>query len=114
MFKKILIVGCGLIGSSILRATIKKKISKKIYILERSKNHIDRIIVQEIDDLFKKQEIITALIKVPNSDLKNCIELDKVKFPELTERVENIEQKIYSLRSKLDSPHSGDLTPICN
>ena len=36
MFKKILIVGCGLIGSSILRATIKKKISKKIFILEKS------------------------------------------------------------------------------
>ena len=29
MFKKILIVGCGLIGSSILRATIKKKYQKK-------------------------------------------------------------------------------------
>ncbi len=43
MFKKILIVGCGLIGSSILRAAIKKKISKKIYILERSKNHIKQI-----------------------------------------------------------------------
>ena len=32
MFKKILIVGCGLIGSSILRATIKKKnIKKNLY-----------------------------------------------------------------------------------
>ena len=43
MFKKILIVGCGLIGSSILRATIKKKISKKIFILEKSKKHIKQI-----------------------------------------------------------------------
>ncbi len=43
MFKKILIVGCGLIGSSILRASIKKKISKKIYILEKSKIHIKQI-----------------------------------------------------------------------
>ena len=29
MFKKILIVGCGLIGSSILRAAVKKKYRKK-------------------------------------------------------------------------------------
>ena len=43
MFKKILIVGCGLIGSSILRAAIKKKISKKIFILEKSKKHINQI-----------------------------------------------------------------------
>ena len=43
MFKKILIIGCGLIGSSILRATIKKKISKKIFILEKSKKHINQI-----------------------------------------------------------------------
>ena len=43
MFKKILIVGCGLIGSSILRASIKKKISKKIYVLEKSKIHIKQI-----------------------------------------------------------------------
>ncbi len=59
MFKKILIVGCGLIGSSILRATIKKKISKKIYILERSKNHIKQIkrlgLNCEILKDFKKQ-----------------------------------------------------------
>tara|TARA_A100001015_G_scaffold8484_1_gene10398 strand:+ start:912 stop:1811 length:900 start_codon:yes stop_codon:yes gene_type:complete len=43
MFKKILIVGCGLIGSSILRVIIKKKISKKIYILEKSKKNISKI-----------------------------------------------------------------------
>ena len=43
MFKKILIVGCGLIGSSILRAIIEKKISKKIYILEKSKKNISKI-----------------------------------------------------------------------
>ena len=37
MFNKILIIGCGLIGSSILRASLNKKISKKIYIYEISK-----------------------------------------------------------------------------
>ena len=43
MFNKILIIGCGLIGSSILRAIIDKKISKKIYILEKSKKNISKI-----------------------------------------------------------------------
>jgi prephenate dehydrogenase/cyclohexadieny/prephenate dehydrogenase len=40
---KILIIGCGLIGSSILRAVYKKKIAKKIFILEKSKNNISKI-----------------------------------------------------------------------
>ena len=37
MMKNILIVGCGLIGSSVLRAVYSKKISKNIYIYEKSK-----------------------------------------------------------------------------
>ena len=43
MFNKILIVGCGLIGSSVLRASINKKISKKIFIYEISKKNISKI-----------------------------------------------------------------------
>ena len=43
MFKKILIIGCGLIGSSILRAIKYKKLSKKTFILERSKKNISKI-----------------------------------------------------------------------
>ena len=38
--KNILIVGCGLIGSSVLRAVHSKKISKNIYVYERSKKNI--------------------------------------------------------------------------
>jgi len=38
--KNILIVGCGLIGSSILRAIHFKKLSKNIYIYEKSKKNI--------------------------------------------------------------------------
>ncbi len=36
MFNKLLIVGCGLIGSSILRASIKKKIAQKYFVYEKS------------------------------------------------------------------------------
>ena len=43
MFKKFLIIGCGLIGSSILRGSINKKISKKILIYEKSKKNISKI-----------------------------------------------------------------------
>ena len=43
MFKKILIVGCGLIGSSVLRDSFNKKICKKIFVYEKSKKHISKI-----------------------------------------------------------------------
>ena len=32
MFNKILIIGCGLIGSSILRAVYSRRLSKKIFV----------------------------------------------------------------------------------
>ena len=40
MMKNILIIGCGLIGSSVLRAAHSQKISKNIYIYEKSKKNI--------------------------------------------------------------------------
>ena len=43
MFSNILIVGCGLIGSSILRGSLSKKISKNIYVFEKSKKNISLI-----------------------------------------------------------------------
>ena len=38
--KKILIIGCGLLGSSLLRKIHKKKLAKKIFIYEKSKKNI--------------------------------------------------------------------------
>ena len=38
--KNILIIGCGLIGSSVLRAAHAKKVSKNIYVYEQSKKNI--------------------------------------------------------------------------
>ena len=43
MMKSILIIGCGLIGSSVLRAVHSKKLSKNIYIYEKSKKNISVI-----------------------------------------------------------------------
>ena len=41
--KNILIIGCGLLGSSLLRRIHKKKLAKKIFIYEKSKLSINKI-----------------------------------------------------------------------
>ena len=38
MFNKICVLGCGLIGSSLLRAIVKKKVSKDISAFDKSKD----------------------------------------------------------------------------
>ena len=63
--KNILIIGCGLLGSSLLRQINKKKIAKKIFIYEKSKSNIKKI---------KKLKLSGKIIKslkegVVNSDL---------------------------------------------
>ena len=56
--KNILIIGCGLIGSSLLRAIADKKIAKKIFIHEKSKSNILKIkklkLPCEVTNDFKK------------------------------------------------------------
>ena len=39
MINNLLIVGCGLIGSSILKKVYKKRIAKKIFVYEKSKQN---------------------------------------------------------------------------
>jgi len=41
--KNILIIGCGLLGSSLLRRIHKKKVAKKIFIYEKSKKNLLKI-----------------------------------------------------------------------
>ena len=41
--KNILIIGCGLLGSSLVRRILKKKITKKIFVYEKSKKNILKI-----------------------------------------------------------------------
>ncbi len=43
MFHNILIIGCGLIGSSVLRGSFVRKISKNIFVYEKSKKNISLI-----------------------------------------------------------------------
>ena len=63
--KKILIIGCGLLGSSLLRRIAKKKIAKKIFVYEKSKMNIAKI------KKLKLPGIIVKSLKdgVINSDL---------------------------------------------
>ncbi len=56
MFNNILIVGCGLIGSSILRASLNKKDSKNFFVYEKSKKNI-----REIKKINKKIIILKKL-----------------------------------------------------
>jgi cyclohexadieny/prephenate dehydrogenase len=66
--KNILIIGCGLIGSSLLRAITKKNISKKIFVYEKSKANILKI---------KKLKLPCVL----TSDFKNIVpKLDLIIF----------------------------------
>jgi cyclohexadieny/prephenate dehydrogenase len=63
--KSILIIGCGLIGSSLLRIINNKKITKKIYVYEKSKRNILKIKKLKLDC-----EIISNFKSiVPNLDL---------------------------------------------
>ena len=43
MMKNILIIGCGLIGSSVLRATHAQRVTKNVYVYEKSKKNISII-----------------------------------------------------------------------
>ena len=65
MMKSILIIGCGLLGSSLVRRIHKKKLAKKIFIYEKSKSYISKI---------KKLKLPGAVVKTLkegaiNSDL---------------------------------------------
>ena len=63
--KNILIIGCGLIGSSLLRTIVDKKIVKKIFIYEKSKSNIIKI-----KKLKLPCEVISDFKKIiPNVDL---------------------------------------------
>ena len=63
--KNVLIIGCGLLGSSLVRRISKKKIAKKIFIYEKSNSNISKI------KKLKLPGIILKSLKngVVNSDL---------------------------------------------
>ncbi len=77
--KNILIIGCGLLGSSLLRSIKRKKMAKKIFIYEKSKKNILKIkklnLPGRIVDSLKEGVINSDLIIfcTPMSEYKNII-----------------------------------------
>ena len=63
MINKLLIVGCGLIGSSILKKVCKKKIAKRIFVFEKSK---------ENQRALKKFKLKFELIKRMDKKISEC------------------------------------------
>ena len=64
--KKVLIIGCGLLGSSLLRDIHSKKLAKKIFVYEKSKRNLKKIkklklpgiFVNKLQDAVLKTELI--------------------------------------------------------
>ena len=77
--KNILIIGCGLLGSSLVRKISKKKISKKIFIYEKSRKNIEKIkklklkgtIVKRLKDVIPNTGFI--IFCTPMSEYKKII-----------------------------------------
>ena len=77
--KKILIIGCGLLGSSLVRRISKNRIAKKIFIYEKSKSNILKIkrlklpgkIVKSLEDGVVNSDLV--IICTPMSEYKKLI-----------------------------------------
>ena len=77
--KNILIIGCGLLGSSVLRSIHKYKLADKVYIYEKSKKNISRIkklklpgkVVSSLKEAATKSNFI--IFCTPMSEYKNII-----------------------------------------
>jgi cyclohexadieny/prephenate dehydrogenase len=79
MFENITIIGCGLIGSSILRAINKNKLSKKVFVFDKSKEVLSYLkteklnlnLTSDIGESVKKSELI--IISAPLSAYKEIL-----------------------------------------
>ena len=77
--KSILIIGCGLLGSSLLKSISKKKLAKKIFIFEKSKKNLTKIkrlklpgtLVKNLGDAVTSAEFI--IFCTPMSEYKKII-----------------------------------------
>ena len=77
--KNVLIIGCGLLGSSLVRRISKKKLAKKIFIYEKSKSNAIKIkklrlpgtIVKSLKDSVSNSDLI--IFCTPTSEYKKII-----------------------------------------
>ena len=78
MFDQITIIGCGLIGSSLLRAINKKKLSKQVNAFDKSKeassfikNNLSVNVFNDINDSVKDSDLV--IISTPLSSYKEIL-----------------------------------------
>ena len=78
MFDQITIIGCGLIGSSLLRAIDKKKLSKKVNVFDKSKevqsfikNNLSGKVFNDINESVKDSDLV--IISTPLSSYKEIL-----------------------------------------
>ena len=85
--KNILVIGCGLLGSSLVRKIHKKKIAKNIYVYEKSKKYLSQI---------KQLKLPCKILNKLDSTVSNC---DLIIFCTPMSEYKNIIKKINSLLS---------------
>ena len=78
MFNKICVLGCGLIGSSLLRAIDKKKLANEINAFDKSKevsSYLEKIfsfkVTKNIDEAVKDSDLV--IISSPLSSYKEIL-----------------------------------------
>tara|TARA_B100000941_G_scaffold16114_1_gene9806 strand:- start:552 stop:1448 length:897 start_codon:yes stop_codon:yes gene_type:complete len=77
--KNILIIGCGLLGSSLSRRIKKKKLAKKIFIFEKSKKNLSKIKKLKLPGIITKKpedvmsEVNMIIFCTPMSEYKKII-----------------------------------------
>ena len=77
--KNVLIIGCGLLGSSLVKRIAKKKLAKKIFIFEKSKKNISKIkrlklpgtLINKLQEVVAKSNLI--IFCTPMSEYKKMI-----------------------------------------
>ena len=86
--RSVLIIGCGLLGSSLLRRIFKKKLAKKIFVYEKSKKNIAKFrrlklpgtLIKRPEDAVSKSKLI--IFCTPMSEYKKIIlKLNKYLTP---------------------------------
>ena len=85
MFRKICVLGCGLIGSSLLRAIDKKKLAKEICAYDKSKEvslYLKKIfsfkVAESIDEAVKDSDLV--IISAPLSSYKEIKHVNKWNY----------------------------------
>tara|TARA_B110000967_G_scaffold55420_1_gene56808 strand:- start:1159 stop:2055 length:897 start_codon:yes stop_codon:yes gene_type:complete len=108
--KNILIIGCGLIGSSLLRSIVDKKVAKRIFVYEKSKLNISKIkrlrLSCEITEDFKKiiPNLDLIIFCTPLGEYKKIIsKINKYLLPKtiITDVGSSKEKSIELIRKKL-------------